>query len=194
MIEILDRRPLLIALAGPNGAGKSTFYNSHLKPRGLRFVNADQLSLELKVGAYRAAEIADAVRRDLLQRRESFIFETVFSDPVGDKIAFLKHAERSGYTVMLLFIGIDSAETSDERVAQRVAQGGHNVPRDKIASRYGRTMENLRRSLGELNNVGVYDNSDLRDPHRLVAFRKEGKDLQLFEPIPGWLAPLLPPK
>ena len=180
MIDILDRRPILVAIAGPNGAGKSTFYHSHLRQSGLRFVNADDLSRELKVGAYRAAEIADVARRELIERRESFIFETVFSDPVGDKLAFLKQAEELGYTAILFFIGIDGAETSEERVAIRVLQGGHDVPAEKIAGRYARTMENLRRALTELSNVRVYDNSDLADPYRLAVERKEGRELEVY--------------
>lgn len=43
-MNILERRPILLALAGPNGAGKSTFYDAHLRPYGLRFVNADELA------------------------------------------------------------------------------------------------------------------------------------------------------
>jgi predicted ABC-type ATPase len=191
-MEIFDFRPLLIAVAGPNGAGKSTFYDTHLKPTRLRFVNADLLSRELDIDAYRAAEVADVIRRELIERGESFVFETVFSDPIGDKIAFLKQAEQLGYQVVLIFIGIDSAEASDGRVALRVSQGGHDVPRDKVVSRYGRIMENLHRSLVELKNVRVYDNSDLQDPYRLVALRHEGNALDLIEPVPAWLAPHLP--
>jgi predicted ABC-type ATPase len=116
-LDLLDRRPLLVALAGQNGAGKTTFYRSYLKPSGLRFVNADEIARELQGDAYAAAEMADAIRRELVAKRESFIFETVFSDPVGDKIAFLKEAEMSGYTVALFFIGMKAAEVSKERVA-----------------------------------------------------------------------------
>lgn len=192
MHEILDRRPIVVALAGPNGAGKSTFYAAQLRPSGLRFVNADDLSQALGIDAYRAAEVADEIRRELVDRGESFIFETVFSDPVGDKLAFLKQAERRGYTVVLLFIGIESPSMSDDRVALRVMQGGHDVPADKIAGRYSRTMKNLHRSLIELKNVRVYDNSDLNDPYREVAVKEEGHDLLLIEPIPAWLHSLLP--
>lgn len=191
---VLDRRPLLVAVAGPNGAGKSTFYHSHLQPKGLRFVNADEIAIEINVDPYRAAEVAETARRELIERGESFIFETVFSDPVGDKIGFLKQAEQDGYTVVLFFIGIDSSETSDDRVALRVTQGGHDVPRDKIENRYRRVMENLRRAMTELTNVRVYDNSDLEDPYRLVAIREDGHALQLSKPIPAWLKPLLPKK
>ncbi len=191
MIDLLDRRPIVVALAGPNGTGKSTFYRAFLADSGLRFVNADQLAQQLNVDPYRAAELADAVRRELIARNESFIFETVFSDPVGDKIAFLLNAVSRGYTVALYFVGIDSAQTSRERVGMRVEKGGHDVPSDKIKSRYARTMENLRKALMSLPNINVYDNSDLRSPYRLVAELTEGA-LLTHSPVPKWLRPLLP--
>jgi predicted ABC-type ATPase len=147
-MTLLERRPILLAVAGPNGAGKSTFYAVHLRPYGLRFVNADELALQLKLDSYKAAEVADRIRRELLARGESFAFETVFSDPVGEKVKFLREAERIGYTVELFFIGLDRAETTEERVAMRVAEGGHDVPHDKLMNRYARTMQNLKRSLG----------------------------------------------
>ena len=77
----LDRRPLIVALAGPNGAGKTTFYHAHLQPAGLRFVNADVLAQDLHIEPYAAARVVDAVRHELVKQRESFVFETVFSDP-----------------------------------------------------------------------------------------------------------------
>ena len=192
MTDLLDRRPIVVAIAGPNGAGKSTFYRAFLAESGLRFVNADQLGLQLNVEPYRAAELADAVRRELIARKESFIFETVFSDPVGDKLAFLWDAAAGGYAVVLYFVGIDSAETCRQRVEMRVAKGGHDVPSDKIDSRYARTMENLRKALVSLPNVYMYDNSDLRSPYKLVAESTEGT-LQTHSPVPKWLRPLLPP-
>ncbi len=85
----LDRRPIVVALAGPNGAGKSTFYDAHLATTGLHFVNADVLALNGKISPYAAADAADVTRRYLVEQRESFIFETVFSDPVGDKYSFI---------------------------------------------------------------------------------------------------------
>jgi predicted ABC-type ATPase len=91
-----DRRPIIVAVAGPNGAGKTTFFHAHLAAAGLRFVNADVLAAELAVEPYEAARLADALRRALVGRRESFVFETVFSDPVGDKVAFLAEAAQCG--------------------------------------------------------------------------------------------------
>ena len=192
VLELLDRRPLLIALAGQNGAGKTTFYRTYLKPSGLRFVNADEIAKELGADAYVAAKMADALRRELVARRESFIFETVFSDPVGDKIAFLKDVEQNGYTVVLFFIGTAGAEVSEERVAMRVLKGGHDVPSVKLMERYPRVMQNLRRALVEVSNVRVYDNSDLSDPYRLVATREDAGAVVLRGPAPEWLQPLLP--
>ena len=192
MIKILNRRPIVVALAGPNGAGKTSFYRAYLEPSGLRFVNADVLALDLQVDAYRAAGLADGLRRQLVEQRESFIFETVFSDPIGDKLEFLKEAEVSGYSVVLFFIGVEGSKVSDERVAMRVAKGGHDVPAEKLIEWYPRIMWNLQRALAELSNVRVYDNGDLKRPYRLVATRENGQKIKLHGTVPEWLRPLLP--
>ena len=185
--EFLDRRPILIALAGPNGAGKSTFYAAHLKATGLRLVNADVLARELEMDPYAAAAVTEVIRRELLRQRESFVFETVFSDPVGDKISFLKAAVSAGYTVVLCFIGLSSAAISEERVAMRVSQGGHDVPTEKLLSRFPRTMANLRTAIRELPDVLIFDNDDLREPFRQVAIFHKGKLAHSNEPVPGWI-------
>ncbi len=184
----LDRRPVIVALAGPNGAGKSTFYHAHLEEAGLRFVNADVLSRELKIGPYEAAKVADSLRRELVKQRESFVFETVFSDPAGDKLAFLKDAAAAGYTVILCFIGISGPATSEQRVAMRVSQGGHDVPTDKLQTRFPRILANLRSALRELPHVWVFDNDDLRHPFRLVTVYANGQPVRSQKPTPQWLA------
>ena len=183
----LDSRPLIIALAGPNGAGKSTFFQAHLQPAGLRFINGDDLARELGTGAYEAAELANQLRRTLVEQRESFVFETVLSDPVGDKVNFLRDAASTGYTVVLCFVGLDSAKTSEQRVAMRVLQGGHDVPTEKLAARFDRTLENLHRAIRELPFVQIFDHSDLRHPFRKVAEFENGKAKVVFKPVPAWL-------
>lgn len=187
MTSVFDRRPILFALAGPNGAGKTTFYGAHLAPAGFRLVNADELARELDISPYEAAEVASQLREALVEQRESFVFETVFSDPVGDKRAFLRRAADSGYTVVLCFIGLASPELSEERVAMRVLQGGHDVPSDKLATRFGRTLENLRQAIHELPYVLVFDNSDLAHPFRKVAEFGGGKPVELSSPLPKWV-------
>lgn len=189
--EYLDRRPIIVAIAGPNGAGKTTFFESHLKSTGLRFLNADVVARELEVDAYEAAQMIAALRTELVSQRESFIFETVFSDPVGDKLGFLKQAAGSGYAVALCFVGIAGAETSEQRVAMRVSQGGHDVPPEKLIERFPRTLANLAASIRELPCVLIFDNDDLKAPFRYVAVYANGQAVQLNEPVPSWLKPLL---
>jgi predicted ABC-type ATPase len=183
---LLDREPLLLAIAGPNGAGKTTFYEAYLAQTGLPFVNADVLARELGVDAYAAAEMAANIREEWIRQKRSFVFETVFSDPVGDKVMFLQKAAETGYTVALLFIGIDSPQTSDTRVAMRVSQGGHDVPRDKLASRFPRIIANLRLAIEKLPLVFVYDNSDLAAPYRQIAFYRSGVAKALRKRLPKW--------
>ena len=159
----LDQRPVIVALAGPNGGGKTTFYYAHLLPAGLRFINADALAKELRIEPYAAARVADAVRRELVKQRESFVFETVFTDPAGEKLAFLKSAAQAGYNTILCFIGTA-----------------------------GPGVSNLKTALRELPNVWVFDNNDLRTPYRLVAVFEGGRLVKLQRPVPRWLRPLLP--
>ena len=190
MIEnALDKRPVIVAIAGPNGAGKTTFFGSHLRQAGLRFVNADEIARELGISAYEAAQIAGALRRELVRQRESFVFETVFSDPVGEKLAFLVDAVAAGYNVVLCFIGIADPETSEARIAMRVSQGGHDVPSEKLAGRFRRTIKNLKTAIQTLPIVLIFDNDNLADPFRRLAEFRNGKPLTLSEPVPEWLRP-----
>jgi predicted ABC-type ATPase len=109
--SLLGARPIVVALAGSNGAGKSTFFQAHLADTGLRFVNADDLAAELDVGPYEAATLAASLRGGLIGQRESFVFETVLSDPVSAKVSELVEASRNGMHVVMVFIRIDSPET-----------------------------------------------------------------------------------
>jgi predicted ABC-type ATPase len=191
MSDPLDRRPVIVAIAGPNGAGKTTFYRSHMQAAGLRFLNADVWAWELDIDAYAAARAAGAVREELVRQRESFVYETVFSDPVGEKVAFLKAAAQAGYTVVLCVIGISSPRVSEQRVAMRVSQGGHDVPADKLVARFPRTLANLAAAIRELPHVRIFDNDDLRMPYRLVAIVEDGRVTELHKPVPKWLRPLV---
>jgi predicted ABC-type ATPase len=192
ILPILNVRPIVVALAGPNGAGKTTYFNTYLASSGLRFVNADTVARDLGAEPYGGARLADAIRTELVHQRESFVFETVFSDPVGAKRQFLKDAVAAGYTVVVIFIGLASPALSDERVAQRVSQGGHDVPPEKLVARFPRTLANLQAAITELPHVLILDNSDLRTPFRLVVRFADGRLVELRKPVPDWLRPLLP--
>ena len=191
LTSLLDRRPVIVAIAGPNGAGKTTFFESHLSAAGLRFVNADVLARSLEVSPYEASELAAAIRSDLIAQGESFIFETVFSDPVRDKLSFLKAAAAMGYSVVLCFIAIADVETSEQRVSMRVSQGGHDVPPEKLQARFPRTLRNLSLAIRELPGVLIFDNSDLRRPYRLVATFENGIASAGSNPIPAWLTDVI---
>ncbi len=190
-LRTLDQRPLIVAVAGPHGAGKTTFVAAHLNRTALRFIEADSLARELGLDAYDAARVADALRRALVARRESFIFETVLSDSIGDKLSFLADAAAAGYAVVLCSIGISGPGVSEERVAMRVSQGGHDVPSDKLASRFPRTLANLAKAVRALPQVLVFDNDDLARPYRLAAVFERGRLVSLQKPVPTWVKPLL---
>lgn len=175
--DFLDKRPIIIALAGSNGAGKSTFYESYLADSGLRFVNADELSASLDLSAYEAADLAASIRKELVSQRESFIFETVLSDPVGEKVDQLVSYATLGYTAILIFIHISSVDESIMRVAMRACQDGHDVPDEKLRARFDRTQANLQRAVQRLPHVIVFSNEDLSNPYQLVAQYANGQKL-----------------
>lgn len=176
----------LIFLAGPNGAGKSTFYETFLKATGLPFINADQITAALGISNEEASAAADAARAELLAGQKSFITETVFSDPVGAKLGLLRDAAKGGYDVHLIYIGIASPLLSEGRVMQRVAEGGHDVPPDRLARRYRQSLQNLRSAMAFVPDVTVYDNTSDVNPYQLVLSVRQGKRVFVANPMPRW--------
>lgn len=190
---------VLVFLAGPNGAGKSTFFRDYLQPLGLTFVNADEMARGLRETALPSAtedferlafEEAEQVRKSLLDRRLSFCTETVFSDPHGAKLDFLRSARSSGYAVFLVFIGLSDPELSLARVAYRVEQGGHDVPDEKLRGRFPRTLSNLRLAIPVVDETFLLDNSSSREPFRPVAVYSGGHLVWRAESLPAWAAGL----
>ena len=198
--EILAQtEPVLVYLAGPNGAGKSTFFKTYLQALKLPFINADEIARRLHEAELPtkiedldrvAFEMAEKLRLSLLSERLSFCTETVFSDPKGAKLEFLKQARSSGYAVFLVFIGLSDSELSIARVMQRVEAGGHDVADEKLRGRFSRTLANLRNAIPLVNEAFLFDNSSDRDPFRLVAAYSEGKVVHRGDPLPAWAAGL----
>ncbi len=184
-------QPLLVAFCGPNGAGKSTLRRITLADGGIPFVNADDIATQqfgehAAARAYEAAQIAESVRAELFSARRSFSFETVLSDPVGEKVRFLREAREAGYFVAVHFVGLDSPERSRARVIQRVSEGGHDVPDDRLAARYPRVLDNLRRLLDVPDDLVIYDNSSAAEPYRVIARLSRGALLEIAMAIPRW--------
>jgi predicted ABC-type ATPase len=188
---LAGEQPRLLVLAGPNGAGKTTFYEQFLTHLSLPFVNADQMARALNPDdagsvAFQAAELADQLRRELLGRRVSFIMETVFSDPAGDKLGFLRDAQAAGYRVILLFIGLDASELSVLRVTQRALEGGHDVPLDKLHERFPRTLRNLDTAVRFVDVALLFDNSSIIEPFRHLSTWRNGDAVFRDPAAPDW--------
>jgi len=183
--------PQLVMLTGPNGAGKSTFYDVFLRASRLPFLNADVIEAKTGIASIEIARILDAMRDELIAQRAGFITETVFSDPAGAKVAMLRRAVAAGYDVTLIYIAVPPA-LSQRRVDQRVAIGGHDVPRDRIASRFERSLKNLQDAIPFVPVVKIYDNSSLEEPYRLLAVFERGKRTFLDEgKLPRWAASIV---
>jgi predicted ABC-type ATPase len=186
--------PFIIVLAGPNGAGKSTFYELFLDGIPVPFVNADRIAKTLlrdpHSADYEAAKIAEAERQRLVAERQSFVMETVFSDPAGDKVRFLKQARDAGYFVVLVYVGLDHPSLAAARVAHRVRNGGHAVPPDRVAARYDRSLANLGKTLGFVDHAYLYDNSAA--PYRRVAETVRGQIVMRAPKPPAWAEGALP--
>ena len=109
------------------------------------------------VNSYTMALFANFLQDRFLDRGESFSQETVFSHP--SKVAALKRASEAGYRTYLYFIATANPKINACRVVNRHAQGGHDVPADKIASRYARSIEQLKAAVPYLSRAYVFDNS-----------------------------------
>lgn len=184
-------KPQLVLLAGPNGAGKSTFYELYLREVALPFLNADEVAAKTGIDSFSAARILDALREQMIEERRGFLTETVFSDPDGAKLDMLKRAVAAGYDVTLIYIAVASPQLCAKRVEQRTQHGGHDVPREKLATRFVRSLANLERACTELPVVKIYDNSSPTDPYRLIAVVENGRPTH-HGTVPKWLASVMP--
>lgn len=136
--------PLCTIFAGPNGSGKSTALDQ--LDRTGEFVNADDYARRLD--AKHPEEVSLLAGRqvlvrlsELIDQRLDFTFETTLSS--NQSLAMIRDARQQGYRVELVFIGLRSPELHIARVAQRVAQGGHDIPPRVILRRYERSFANL---------------------------------------------------
>ena len=184
----------LWVLAGGNGAGKTTFYKTRLESLGLPFINADILAKQLypeqpEENSYEAAKIAETMRKQLLQEGRSFCFETVFSHP--SKIDFIAQAKSLGYEVVLVLVHLDNTSLNQARVSQRVSEGGHHVPEDKVTSRIPRVLQNVKQALPLCDQCYLLDNSRLDNPFQQIAVISNGQIILKVPSLPQWTKDLL---
>ncbi len=190
----MTTQPELWLLVGGNGAGKSTFYERFLAQRRIPLVNADSIARSLwpdspEKHSYEAALIAEKERYRLLQERQSFCFETVFSHP--SKIEFMGAAKAAGFRIRMFYFHLETTALNKARVTTRVQSGGHNVPEKKIEGRVPRTYANLRECVGLADELHLVDNSSLDRPFVRVAAWESGEWRRYCETLPRWAQDLL---
>ncbi|MBL4584548.1 MAG: AAA family ATPase [Pseudomonadales bacterium] len=190
----MKKNKQLWILAGGNGAGKSTFYRTGLEPLGLPFINADILAKQLypdqpEQHSYEAAKIAETMRKQLLQEGRSFCFETVFSH--SSKIDFIAQAKSMGYDIVLVFIHLDNVSLNQARVSQRVSEGGHDVPGDKVISRIPRVLQNIKQVLPLCDRCYLLNNSRLDNPFQQIVEIRNGQAILKVPSLPIWAKSLL---
>ncbi|TXI78895.1 MAG: hypothetical protein E6Q44_10265 [Flavobacteriales bacterium] len=137
--------------------------------------------------------IAQFLYDELLTAKRKFSLETVFSHP--NKLELMKRAKAMGYKVYLYFISTEDPAINVQRVKDiRVKQGGHDVPKDKIISRYHRTMANLPEALSIAYHAYLWDNSK-HGSAQLFCEMKRTDDGTLWDIdptlVPIWFLPYL---
>jgi predicted ABC-type ATPase len=194
-------RPIFHLLAGPNGAGKSTLYRALVASGSIskqfEFVNADlheQSHLphiaDLQKRSEAARDWADKRRETLLSKKTSFVSETVFSHE--SKLALIAQAQAMGFDVVLYVVSLDNPQRLLARVSQRVREGGHHVPAQRILARYPRTMDNLKKAVRLADLALVYDAIDVEHGgHLLVAVCEQEQTSWLVKEPPLWARNLL---
>lgn len=197
--------PVFYLLAGPNGAGKSSLYRAvvadGLIPADAEFVNADlheaahlQHITDPQARSVQARQWADARRAELLRSGQSFVSETVFSHE--SKLALIEEARHSGFVVVLLVVCLDDPQRLLARVRQRVQEGGHDVPAERILARYPRTIKNLAQAVRRADLAMLYDSGGtaaldgVNRPVRVAVCRgQETRTLVTY--LPEWATKVL---
>lgn len=154
----------IIIIAGPNGAGKTLFARSFLPEEAQchRFINADLIAAglspfapeaaALKAGRLMLEAIAECVRKG-----ESFAFETTLSGHVY--LGRIKQWREQGYHVSLFFLRLPDADAAIARVAERVKQGGHNIPESVIRRRFDAGLRNFQEAYKSVVDAwALFDN------------------------------------
>ena len=178
----------VLVIAGPNGAGKTTFSTEYLPLMGseVPFVNGDMIAAQLNpdapdAAAQRAGRIALERMESYAAERRDFAFETTLSGR-GYARRLIKWREQ-GYRIGMVYLRLRSADQVVRRVAQRVSEGGHDIPEPVARRRFERSWNNfveLYRPVAD--EWQVYDTS--RRPPTLVATSTRTGILPA--PPPGW--------
>ena len=195
-MAVTDHRPVLIVIAGPNGSGKTSVTSKILHHEWLEdseYINPDNVARDVfgdwndLEAVLKAANYCNDWRERCLAERRSHIFETVMS--AGDKVDYIMRAKMGGFFIRLFFVSTESPTINAKRVANRVLNGGHDVPIPKIISRYDKSIANCQL----LARLYVYDNS-VDDADARILFRMSNGEVvkSYTENVPDWAKIILP--
>lgn len=150
----------------------------------LHFLDNNIYFHDILVNSYYASICADFIRHKLLEYKISFTFETVMSSE--DKVDFLQKAQEAGYRTYLYFIATQDPLINVSRVQNRVALGGHDVPEEKIVSRYYRSLALLKRAVKYSSRAYIFDNSS--QEKLWIAQINDGTEFEFkSEYVPDWI-------
>jgi predicted ABC-type ATPase len=193
-------KPELIIIAGPNGSGKTSItkrFLHHEWAEGTIYINPDEVANEIfgdwnsNDAVLKAANYCAELRKKCLSERKSFVFETVMS--AIDKIDFIAQAKKNGFFIRLFFISTTSPAINASRIANRVMNGGHDVPISKVVSRYYKSIENCKAVSYIVDRLYVYDNSiDGKDAQILFRLTNGTIGKMYVAEIPEWAQVILP--
>ena len=163
---MMERKPEIIVFAGPNGSGKSTV--TRLAKVIEPYLNADDIKSVNHCSDLEAARMATAMREQCLAENRSFSFETVLSTPRN--LILLKKAKKQGYFIRCIYVLTSNVGINIIRVKSRYQRGGHDVPKEKIISRYGKALAQIPELIDVCDVFHLYDNTDI--PFRIFKKRK----------------------
>ena len=155
--------PKCFIIAGPIGAGKTTFAMKFLPTLGCRdFINADEIAkglspLNFSAGLLAASKIFLSSIQSHIQARQDFSFETTLSGKAY--LAQIPRWREDGWLITLIYLYVSSPKLSEDRVMERVMQGGHDIPKEDIYRRYPRSLANLFEYAKICDHVLCLDNS-----------------------------------
>ena len=141
----------------------------------------------LEMNSYYASVLADFLRRKALESSKSFSFETVMSAP--DKVDLLREAQAVGYRTYIYYIATEDPAINIQRVKNRVAEGGHDVPEEKIVLRYHRSLSLLREAIRYTYRAFFFDTSEEESWYFAEATNGTSIELKSDE-MPNWFQPI----